>query len=300
MDKTCAIIVSHNPNFLEFEELTNAIKSQVKRVYIIDNGSEKSFRIKLNTINYATTVLLRNNVGIAAALNIGILMAKSDGYSNAILLDHDSIPPNRMVESLLHVAETLKQSGINVSGIGPRHRDIRTGILSRFVSYRWFHFSHRSNRKKSNILPADFLISSGSFYDLTVFDHVGYFNEGLFIDHVDTEWFLRAKVLGFNAFGVQNVVMDHSLGVDSLSICFLKNRVQPIHKRWRLYFVTRNSVLLYRMKHIPLKWITGDVVRLIRLFLVYLIFISNRNASFGYIFKGLLDGVRGNAGPFPR
>lgn len=41
------------------------------------------------------------------------------------------------------------------------------------------------------------MISSGSLIKSNIFDQTGFFKEDFLIDHVDTEWYLRAKVKGF-------------------------------------------------------------------------------------------------------
>lgn len=297
MDHICAIIVTHNPDINTLKRSIDVTIDQVDHLIIVDNGSADPFVDAICTYKSISTVLLKGNKGIAAALNIGIRKAISEGYQYVLLLDHDSIPSSGMVSRLSEVFDMLACSGIRVSAIGPRHRDMRTSHTSRFISFDWFHFNHICASEGESIVPADFLISSGSFYDLSVFNHVGFFNEAFFIDHVDTEWFHRARNLGYHAFGVWDVVMEHSLGERALLIRLNRKRLQPIHKPFRLYYITRNSILMYRMPHAPLKWKTGDAMRLLRLITVYLSIIPNRKSSFLFIARGIADGIRGISGP---
>lgn len=297
MKKTCAIIVTHNPDLQVLRRSVGVLEPQVDHLYIIDNGSAEPISDTFRKPNISC-VLLRQNTGIAAALNTGIKLARDAGYQYLLLLDHDSTPPPGMVTRLRDAYERLSDAGVLVSGLGPRHRDRRTAHISKFVSFNWFHFTTRDAKEGDPIVPADFLISSGSFYHVAVFERVGLFNEGFFIDHVDTEWFHRARSSGFHAFGVWDVVMDHALGERSIPIWFLRKRIQPIHRPHRLYYVIRNSLLMYRMAHSPLKWISGDAVRLIRLALVYALFVPNRSASIAHLGRGFIDGIRGVLGPY--
>ena len=295
---SCAVCVTYNPDISSLKKGLISSLSQLDKIYVVDNGSDCNLNDPLAVFgaDRVELISLTDNMGIAAALNVGIKCARSAGFKFVLLLDQDSVPPAGMIERYLQVFNDLLDRGQRVSALGPRYRNPQTGHLSQFVRFNWFRNSYHSRSADSSVVPADFLISSGSFYDLSVFDDVGLFDEGLFIDHVDTEWFHRANYRGYQCYGVWDLVMDHSLGEGSLRLWFLRWRRQPIHKSFRLYFITRNSLLLYRMRHVSLKWISGDVIRLMRLFIVYLIFSSNRKTSISWMLQGLMDGINGVTG----
>ena len=236
-------------------------------------------------------------MGIATGFNVGIQLARKAGYKYVLLLDQDSIPHEGMVGRYLEVMANLMAAGKRVAAVGPRYRNPRTGHTSRFVRFNWFRNSYHGRCDNSPVVPADFLISSGSLYDLGVFDKVGMFDERLFIDHVDTEWYHRAKSLGFQCFGVWDVVMEHSLGEGGIRLWLFRWRIQAMHKPFRLYYIVRNSLLLYRMNHTPIKWISGDVLRLLRLAIMYAVFSPQRREAIGWMIHGFCDGIRGVTGP---
>lgn len=299
MNNCCAIFVTYNPNWTVLQKAISATVSQVDRIYIIDNGSRESFANILGQIEGVEGVFLLENRGIAAGFNIGIQLARKAGYKYLLLFDQDSIPPEGMVSRYLDVVGDLLESGENFAAIGPRYRNPQTGHKSRFVRLSWFHNSYHGDKDGTSVVPADFLISSGSFYDVTVFEKVGMFDEGLFIDHVDTEWFLRARSLGFQSFGVCDVVMEHSLGESAMRLWFLRWHVQPMHKPFRLYYIFRNSLLIYCMPHSSKKWISGDIVRTLRLILMYIIFSPQRYEALNWMKRGFRDGIRRVSGPAP-
>jgi len=299
MNRCCAISVTYNPNLTVLQRSISATVSQVDMVYVIDNGSRVPFDGLLASIEGAEGIFLGENKGIAAGFNAGIQLARKAGYKYVLLLDQDSIPPEGMVRRYLEVVEELAEAGESIAALGPRYRNPQTGHISRFVRFNWFRNSYYCGKDESSVVPADFLISSGSFYDLTVFEKTGLFDEGLFIDHVDTEWFLRATDLGLQCFGVNDVVMEHSLGESALCLWFLRWHIQPIHKPFRLYYIFRNSLLMYRMPHIPKKWISGDIFRLLRLILMYAIFSPHRCKAFNWMMLGVRDGIRGVTGFAP-
>ena len=296
MNNTCAIYVTYNPDIVVLKNAVALSLDQVKTIYIIDNGSSCPFCEAFTDINSVEFLSLGTNMGIAAALNVGIKRARSDGFDFALLLDQDSVPPEGMIARYLAVFKTLGDDRQRVAALGPRYQNPQTGYSSKFVRFDWFRNTYLGTNKNPSVIPVDFLITSGSFYALNVFDDVGLFDGGLFIDHVDTEWCHRAKSRGYQCFGVWDVIMEHSLGESGLRFWLFRWRVQPIHKPFRLYFIIRNSLLMYRMPHVPFKFISGDVLRLLRLIAVYSLFVPNKGISLTYIFKGIIDGVRGVSG----
>jgi rhamnosyltransferase len=296
MNNCCAICVTYNPNLSVFQAAISAAVSQVARVYVIDNGSKDPFDHILANYENVEGHFLYENKGIAAGFNLGIQLARKAGYSYVLLLDQDSIPPKGMVGRYLDVMLEQSVNDCCVAAIGPRYRSPETGQISSFVRFNWFRNSYYGGSGEHLVISADFLISSGSFYELAVFDKVGLFDEKLFIDHVDTEWFQRAASQGYRCFGVWDVTMTHSLGESAVCLWFLRWRSQPIHKHFRLYYIYRNSFLMYKMTHISFKWISGDVIRLCRMALIYLIFSRERREALQWIIRGSRDGILGVSG----
>lgn len=287
----CAICVTYNPDLQLLQKVVSACAKQVDRLYVVDNGSQKDIAPLLVRFANIEGIFLAQNEGIAAALNRAIKQARTAGFRYVLLIDQDSIIPEDMVDQYVQMLEQLLASGQPVAALGPRYKDARTGHLSDFVHFRWFRNSYHSGTNASLAVPTDFLISSGSFYPIDLFEKVGLFDEGLFIDHVDTEWCLRAASLGFRCFGMREMIMEHSLGDSGVRLWLFRWRFQPLHKPFRLYYIVRNSLLLYRMRHVPLKWISGDVLRLVRLLVMYLLFSPQRAQAIKYYFKGLADGI---------
>lgn len=292
-----AILVTYNPDVDLLKKVINSIKDQVALVVLVDN----SFNCKvMHYIDQKNVKYIFNdgNVGVSGAYNIGINEIKSRFYEFILILDQDTIIPNGMVEEYISVSEILKEKNIIYSAIGPRFKNPRTGRVSKFVRFGWFRNKYVTAEDNQSIVSTDFLISSGSFYRVDVFDQVGYFDEGLFVDHVDTEWFLRAKSLGLPAFGAWKVVMEHYLGEREICLWLLRWRCQPIHKPFRLYYIYRNSLLLYQMPHVKLMWISGDLLRLFRIFFMYLVFCREKIDILHFIRQGLVHGIRGISGPY--
>ncbi|MFA6687247.1 MAG: glycosyltransferase family 2 protein [Desulfuromonas sp.] len=296
MNNSCAVIVTYNPDIPTLKACINATATQVDKIYVVDNASSISFEDCLAGYAAVETICLAENMGIAAGFNVGIRRAREAGYRYLLFLDQDSIPPPNLVEKYLDTFEHLHSNAQPVAALGPRYRDPRNGHTSNFVRFSWFRNRYIKLESGNDHVKADFLISSGSFYPIEIFDKVGLFEEDLFIDHVDTEWFLRAKALGYTCIGVWDAVMEHCLGEGSIRMWFLRWRDHPLHKPFRLYFITRNSLLLYRKDHVPLKFISADILRLMRLFVVHICFSSERKDVLRWSALGVWHGIKGISG----
>ncbi|RMD68156.1 MAG: glycosyltransferase, partial [Gammaproteobacteria bacterium] len=146
---------------------------------------------------------------MAAAQNVGIRWCKRQGCRYVLFLDQDSIPHPSMVKGLLQALNRLVAQGQRIAAVGPRYRDPRTGATSRFIRFGW---GRTRPVPCGDIVPVDFLIASGMLVPMSTLEAVGGMDEGLAIDHVDTEWLLRARALGYRPYGVCAAWMEHQLG----------------------------------------------------------------------------------------
>ena len=299
----CAIAVTYEPCITVLARLLEAIETQVAEIVIVDNGSTEHVIAWLQqqaSTSRIVLVALGTNLGIAAAHNKGIQIAQEKGHSHVLLLDHDSIATPPMVDNLMAASIKLAAEGMAIAAVGPRYYDPSSKHMSSFVRFGWFKFSRAPcppAGRPSKPLPVDFLISSGSLISIDTLEKVGMMDEGLFIDHVDTEWFLRARAAGYQAFGACDAIMEHSLGIGSMAVWFGRWRHVPKHSPLRHYYIFRNSILLYKRSYAPTKWIIADLVRLAFMLVFYSFVTPPRIQHLGMMLKGIRDGIRNRVGP---
>lgn len=125
---------------------------------------------------------------------------------------------------------------------------------------------------------------------------IGEMDEDLFIDHVDTEWCLRARFRGFRLFGVCSALLEHDLGEDALKVWFGRWRQVHRHKAFRYYYIFRNTVLLARRGYTPIRWMLFEIWRLLGLIAIFGLLGRGRGEHFKMMMKGLRDGLHGVAG----
>lgn len=94
-----SIIVTYNPN-LDF--LSNVIKSHLynfSRIVIVNNSSDVS--VSLFQSKKITYIVNECNIGLASALNVGILEAKKQGAKMVALFDQDTLLPANFSQNML-------------------------------------------------------------------------------------------------------------------------------------------------------------------------------------------------------
>ncbi|MBM4312507.1 MAG: glycosyltransferase family 2 protein [Deltaproteobacteria bacterium] len=297
-DKVCAIVVSFFPDVAALRKLVTATLPQVDALVIVDNAtSDDSFGAFCAAVENGKAVVLKQprNVGLAAAFNRGIAWARERGFSHVLLLDQDSEPAQGMVDTLMQ-AFISPFAGRKIAAVGPRFHDAREDRFAPFV-----RIGFPMNRKiydsgKEPLVLCDFLISSGSLISLAALDVIGPMDESLFIDNVDLEWSFRALDKGYALIGVSTTTMHHRLGHSRLRLPFGLGGIM-VHDPVRLYFIMRNRLLLYRLRHTPALWIAQDVPRVAVKFLLFSLLVSPRMRNIRFMLAGLRDGLLGRSGP---
>jgi rhamnosyltransferase len=290
-----AVVVTYNPAEHITERLVQQLRRQVEGVIIVDNSiDQRSFdwtvHWRQDKVSY---VGLGENRGVAAAQNIGIKCAEKNGASHVVLLDQDSEPACDMLAKLLDGMERKEAEGIAVAAVGPKYLDERRNNPPPFIRIRGLGLDRARCDDPQEIVPVDYLISSGCLISVEAIKKIGNMEESLFIDYVDIEWGLRAKVKGFQCFGVCGAKMRHSLGDRPIR---LLGKTWPLHAPFRHYYHFRNAVWLYRQEWVPRRWKIVDGYRLIIKYLFYAVIPKDRWAHVRMMSLGIWDAWRGRTG----
>jgi rhamnosyltransferase len=284
------IVVTYNPELSALDELLRAISPQVTAGIIVDNGSNVDLREWLGN-RYSPTLTLHTigqNIGIAAAQNIGLEQARQARARFVLLSDQDSVPSSDMVSSLRVAHDLLHAQGRKIAALGPRYKDSRQNNPPPFIQVKGLRVHRQYCSNKDSIVEVDYVIASGCLIPMPAIDAAGPMREELFIDYVDIEWGLRAKYHGLQSFGVCAATMAHSLGDQPISFM---GRHYPLHSALRHYYHFRNAVWLYKQSFIPLQWKITDAYRLLRKYGFYTLFAKPRATQFWMMTRGMFHGA---------
>jgi rhamnosyltransferase len=197
-------VVAYHPDLAMLAALVAAVAPQVDRVIVVANdGGAWDWLLPAN----ATVIKQDTNLGLGAAYNLAAEWARARGATHLLLLDQDSLPAPDMVVALLDAVTRAEP----VAAAGPLWRDARTGQDGFFVQLT------RSGARKlrppsGTIVAVDFLISSGSLISLDALADIGPFDPDLFIEHVDTDWAMRARAKRYRLYGVADARLEHAFG----------------------------------------------------------------------------------------
>ncbi|WP_455755653.1 glycosyltransferase [Sulfurimonas sp.] len=270
----CGTIVLYNPTdeiFLNIDSYINAID----KLIVVDNSEIQNKEIidqlKAKYTNY---IYINNNdnLGIATALNIACDKAIELGYEWILTMDQDSrfINFNAYLECLSNIKEKE-----NISLLCANHKLIGEVDEKSICHSRYM----------------DFVITSGCFLNLSLFNTIGRFNDELFIDEVDHDYCARSNILNYKIIELLNIKLEHLIGYN-------KNNVAQ-HNYIRTYYITRNILYMskkygnffqqYRYRRIIYTYVYRQFFRILRK-------EEDKFRKLHYLFLGVIDFIKNKYG----
>lgn len=249
-----AIVVLFHPNKDKVLELINCLCGQVDFVIVVDNTPIKNDN-SYGFEEYEKIFLISNgeNIGLAKAQNKGLSKAIDLGADYFILFDQDSSVQDDFCESLLATYKKLELVYNKIAAVGPCFLDIKTGHKSPAITLGLLRLLKTPINDQEFYTKADYIISSGSLISYKSLKEIGLMKEELFIDFIDIEWGLRAKMKEYPSFISNNTIMYHSIGDKVFKIPVL-NKFLNIHSDFRKYFIIRNAIYLIIYSNLSLNW----------------------------------------------
>lgn len=291
-----AVVVAYRPDIDALCRNLDALAGQVaRRIVVVNGGLDAVAEDALRTVLGDDDVLAINlaNAGLAAAQNLGIRHAVAAQVDAVLLLDQDSAATPGMVAALSSALDRLHADGRRPAAIGPSHAaPDGAGRWPGFVRIRPWGMTRVRAATPDTPVACDFLIASGSLIPLAVLDVVGLMRAELFIDHIDTEWCLRAQRSGYQCFGLEAARLDHLLGERRLRLWAGRWRQIALHRPERYYYMLRNSLWLYREGGLRWDWKLADALRTLRLFALMGLVGHDRRAFWSWVRRGVRDGRR--------
>jgi rhamnosyltransferase len=232
-ERVSAIVVTFHPSREHLQNLAQ-IRAQVDELIVVDNGSTDEVLLQMRNAAQDTGFTLienRQNLGIAAALNLGVREAQRHSSRWLALFDQDSELTEGFIANM--VADFAAYSREKkIMQIIPRYRDPETGV-ERPVSQ--FH--------DGGVFLA---ITSGSLFAMEIFDECGLFQENLFIYCVDDDYSLRIRKNGFYIGLSRNAVLLHQSGHPTSRRLLGKTVTTKNYRPEARYYYARNKVWILR------------------------------------------------------
>lgn len=285
-ERVCAVIITYFPSD-DLPEAVDAVLEQVSHVLIVDNGSQPKRGDVFERLekDHVTIFRIRENLGIATALNLGVNWARDHGFQWVLTLDQDSLCLPGMVAKMLE-AYRQEPNREKIGILAPVHFDRDTN-----------HVSLQLRNLPTPVVDREIVMSSGNLVPLHVYDQIGQYDDDLFIEYVDTDFCLRMKSRGYRAVLVRDARLGHRLGDQRRHRVgpwwgFFSHNYMPV----RRYYRARNRVILYR--RFKTAWIFRDQNFAIRDFIKILLVEELRWEKIKATFMGTFDALLGRLGRF--
>ncbi len=210
----CSIIVTYQTKIYEFTDILKKHQDNFQQVIIVNNTPE----IDLSQFQSKQVTIFNNqdNIGLSAALNVGIRKAKKQGADMVALFDQDTLLPDDFSQNMLKHINAYQ--GTKIPAVfAPNYFNHVTDTYGSIINFKTFRMIRSSQNKKESVTHPQSVITSGSFIPISVLDEVGLMREELFIDFVDIEWCLRARAREYEIVSFPQVDIAHHLGDSSVS-----------------------------------------------------------------------------------
>jgi rhamnosyltransferase len=272
-----AVVVSHNG----LEQTTRgveALRGQVGHIHIVDNGSAAESLGVLEQLERepdVTVERLGENRGVGYALNRGVQRARQMGCTWLLTMDQDSVVDGSLIEVFRAAAE---QDPARVC-LAPR-------------------ITTSSRRKEAAGGVISYAITSGNLVKLSLFDQIGGYDEGFFVDGIDFDFCLRLRRAGYAVHRVPAAGMQHQLG-DPVDLPIAVGKYYARHGSIRRYYMYRNFLYLAERYFFQFPGFLGKL-GLSHLLLLLLIglFDASPLASYRAIVRGMWDYALRREGPY--
>lgn len=292
--RTAAVIAAYSPPDALLEAVRR-LGHQLDKIIVVDDGSPvESAALFAGLAELGATVIHQgSNRGIAAALNEGIRTAREKWSPEFFLtLDQDSLINDQYVERARTTYAEATAAGLDVAFV---------------CAASYSGHSVPTIPSKDGFLHAFDPMQSGFMIPARTLDRLGLFDEGLFIDGVDSEFTIRATSSGLSVIVGSGCDIEHDLGqrrpgtllgrpvkVGGVALSF------NYHSPSRVYYICRNGTILTRRYALKApRWVARRLVEEFKAHLLRFAFSPGRMALLRAAGHGFLDGVRDVSGRIP-
>ena len=283
-DEVCGVVISYRPP-PQFLRNVLRLAEQVGHLVIVDNtpAPDVPDAIEgLRSLDGCTVLCNGKNLGIAAALNIGIRQAISLGFSWIVCFDQDSAIGEGYMEAMLAAGREAERQG-RVGLICPRYIDEGLGV-----------FLPPPRAANGEITGC---LTSGTLMRASTFGAMGPMEEKLFIDYVDHEYCLRLRSAGYKIVECQGAILQHSLGRMSYETLLGIKISTTNHSPQRRYYIHRNRLTLvirYWLK--DKEWALREFKGLVKDSVKILLLEEKKLAKAKYMARAFYDALFGRLG----
>ena len=284
------VIVGYHPTIKVLEKNIKKLLRSNCRIIIIDNSEVNQIR-NIN-LPECKIVKLNNNMGIAAAQNIGITLSLQAGADIITFFDQDSILYRDTV------TELKKPFLEGYKGV------IAPCVIDDSTGFEIPHYKLNPFRKPDKVFvlgkyekyySADIIISSGTTVDIKSLQKIGYMGEEYFIDLVDIDWSLRCKWKLISIRVNPKAKIRHLIGESTQKVLWFNS---TRHSSIRAYYKMRNAFILAKKPYVPLNYALYELAAAMAHGFLSIFIAEKKIIQFRFVCIGILHGIFGVTGKY--
>lgn len=260
-------IVVYNPDYVRLHMNLEGILSQVDKIVIYRNSVIDTAKlVKNDKIIYLND---GNNNGIGMALNAIMEYAYLSGAEWCLLLDQDSVVDRNLI------ANFEQFTGLyNAAVLSPVIHDDKD--------------QEENSKDFSDYSTIDMCITSGTYNNVRIWKEMDGFKEEFFIDYIDWEYCARTRSQGYKIYRINGVTLNHQLGEKTYHSFFGKRIFTYNHSAFRKYYITRNTIVSYKLFPLEAKF-KNPYLRTVKRLILTILFEEDKWNKIRSIFRGVRD-----------
>ncbi|MCI6648067.1 MAG: glycosyltransferase [Lachnospiraceae bacterium] len=239
-----AVVVLYYPD----EKVVEIIKQypRIDSIILIDNSAQDNSKL-FQELDYVEYIPLKYNSGIATAMNKGIRLLIKKGIDYVITMDQDS----QLTENVVNIYRKYLAC----------HKDI-LALTPQYLTDRSIPKNIKGTEKVKSSLQ------SGTLFDIRIFEKIGYFDDKLFIEVVDLEFFLRMNSHGIPLIRCNEAVLQHHPAITHEKKIGWKTIRYGVASPLRYYYGARNLYYVFHKYHSK-EMLKGLLIRYAKVLLLF-------------------------------
>jgi rhamnosyltransferase len=193
--------------------LLRHVPDAVDHFVLVDNSTEGHPGLVNCAVPPACTVIHNaNRGGLAGAYNVALSRIRQQWPETTHVLFLDDDTDTAVIARYL-LSEPTRRAAANpaIAAVAPIYRDRETGLRCSHIRLERFRF--RSVRRDiDHPIDVTFVINSMSLWRLDALARLGAYSTELAVDHIDTDYCLRAKQRGYRIVLNPTIEFLHSIG----------------------------------------------------------------------------------------
>jgi rhamnosyltransferase len=253
------------------------IACQVAILIIVANDSLDDRRLVHLDQKKIKYIKPSQNIGLGAALNLGLSFAIDNGYAWCLLMDQDTLIDKNLL-TVLAKTWFACPSRQHIGMLVPNYRSPNGCRVAYPTGVVW-----------QNVKTA---VTSGSLLSTTAIAKVGGMREDFFIEGIDIEFALRLHSYGLQIVASGQPLMTHGAGVAEERNFFGRTVIITHHPPSRYFLQYRNLIwIMWRYKKQEPMWVSSALASMFKRLCLVLLFERKPISKVLAIIHGISSGI---------